>query len=321
MINLHINPRFATKFKPLPKVAFDKLESDMLDDLTTEPIFYWHNPKTDQDELIEGHHRYQIAQKHGIELQTHEKFFESEDEVVIWIIFHQIGRRNLEIEDRKAAYAEAVELARKETDTTNAPAIAAVAQVADVSKRTIYRALESKPEPEPIDPLAAEIAEFQAQKKDFELRVAKRKEAVTKEFVARCREEQREPQEDDEETLRESLEREFEAEQENLTQRSDTLQEKLAEAKRAQEESSQVGGRGSGKGAKKGRKYSRSKELIREQKTALKALKTAGNKFQTALMAARNYFDEIDNVRLVEMFGQIEAIEKRMEVPRFGKKR
>lgn len=45
--------------------------------------------------MIDGHNRYEICQKHGIEFKTVEKEFENRDVVIDWIINNQLGRRNL----------------------------------------------------------------------------------------------------------------------------------------------------------------------------------------------------------------------------------
>jgi len=45
--------------------------------------------------LIDGHNRYAICQKHGIEFETVERQFESRDAALDWIDANQLGRRNL----------------------------------------------------------------------------------------------------------------------------------------------------------------------------------------------------------------------------------
>lgn len=45
--------------------------------------------------LIDGHNRFEICQKHGIEFQTVEMHFCSREEAKAWIIRNQFGRRNL----------------------------------------------------------------------------------------------------------------------------------------------------------------------------------------------------------------------------------
>ena len=45
--------------------------------------------------MIDGHNRYDIAQKHGLDYTVVEKEFEDENHVKIWMIRNQKGRRNL----------------------------------------------------------------------------------------------------------------------------------------------------------------------------------------------------------------------------------
>ena len=59
--------------------------------------------------LIDGHNRYEIAQRHDLEFEVREVEFENENDAKVWIIQHQFGRRNLadfvkyELEQVKAA--------------------------------------------------------------------------------------------------------------------------------------------------------------------------------------------------------------------------
>ena len=316
MIKLSINPRFEKQFDTLLPGVFIKLEDDLLDDLTTEPIFYWHNPATDQDELIDGHHRYQIAQKHNLELATHEKFFESENEALTWVIYHQLARRNLTPEERKASLNKAVELA-KTTGTTNHDAVKQVAEVAQVSKATVYRAIQPEPEPEPEhietteDRLQADIEAFKAKQRDFELRVQKRKLQAIKEMEIRARIDQTEPDEQAEAEITEQLEKEFEAEQEELTTRSDELQEKLAEQRRVGIDKPKPG-----IGGTKKRKFSHKKEAINAEKKALRAILTTGGHFQKAIIECEEYLSIIVPFRDI-----FERVEKRLVEMDAGKKK
>lgn len=50
--------------------------------------------------IVDGHNRYEICTRLGIEFQAHEKFFPNADAVIEWIIKNQFGRRNLSLMDR-----------------------------------------------------------------------------------------------------------------------------------------------------------------------------------------------------------------------------
>lgn len=54
-----------------------------------QPILVWDGT------IIDGHNRYEIAQMHGIGFETREMMFDSKEDAKIWIIKHQMGRRNL----------------------------------------------------------------------------------------------------------------------------------------------------------------------------------------------------------------------------------
>ncbi len=159
MQQLEINPKFQQYWPALDKAARKRLEESMLADLTTEPIFWWHNPVTDQDELLEGHHRYRIAQQHGLELQTHEKFFDTVDDAEEFVITWQIGRRNLPEHVMKPKYQRLLDIfvARGQSKKE---AIDSVSKVTDVSTRTVYRGLEDEQEPTTIQAFYADKKEY-----------------------------------------------------------------------------------------------------------------------------------------------------------------
>ena len=66
-----------------------QLEENILHDGIQDPLKVWNGT------LIDGHNRYEIAKRHGLEFKTVEMVFDSYDEVKLWIIKNQLGRRNL----------------------------------------------------------------------------------------------------------------------------------------------------------------------------------------------------------------------------------
>ncbi len=50
--------------------------------------------------LIDGHNRYAICQKHGIEFDTKSIQLADEDAAMVWIIRNQFGRRNITLTSR-----------------------------------------------------------------------------------------------------------------------------------------------------------------------------------------------------------------------------
>jgi ParB family chromosome partitioning protein len=51
--------------------------------------------------IVDGHNRYEICQKHGIEFMVAEKKFNNIDEVKQWMFINQAGRRNLDADQLK----------------------------------------------------------------------------------------------------------------------------------------------------------------------------------------------------------------------------
>jgi len=65
------------------------LEKSILDEGIREPLIVW------GDMLVDGHNRYKIAQEHNLKFKTITKEFEDINQVKLWIIENQLGRRNL----------------------------------------------------------------------------------------------------------------------------------------------------------------------------------------------------------------------------------
>ena len=87
---IHIDDEFKNLLPPLEPETYKALESEIIsDNKCRDPLVLW------GDILIDGHNRYNICSTHNIPFQTTTKDFKSRDEVLIWIISTQIGRRNL----------------------------------------------------------------------------------------------------------------------------------------------------------------------------------------------------------------------------------
>lgn len=93
-MDIVINPRFKNLIPPLTQDERKQLEENILDEGIREPLITWNGI------LIDGHNRYSIAKKFGLEFQTKEMDFENESDAEIWIIKNQFGRRNLSKYDR-----------------------------------------------------------------------------------------------------------------------------------------------------------------------------------------------------------------------------
>lgn len=86
---LQINQEFKRLIPPLSVEEFNQLEANCLADGIRDAIITWNGF------IIDGHNRYEIAQKHGLKFNAESKEFESENDVKEWMINNQFGRRNL----------------------------------------------------------------------------------------------------------------------------------------------------------------------------------------------------------------------------------
>jgi N6-adenosine-specific RNA methylase IME4/ParB-like chromosome segregation protein Spo0J len=74
---------------PLSNEEFKQLERNILEEGIREPLITWNGI------LIDGHNRYRIAQEHDMNYETLEKEFDNINDVKIWMVNNQLGRRNL----------------------------------------------------------------------------------------------------------------------------------------------------------------------------------------------------------------------------------
>jgi DNA modification methylase len=86
---LEIKEEFKKLIPALTPEEFKQLEQNCLDEGIREKIIIW------DGFIIDGHNRYEIATKWGLDYQTESKRFKDESEVREWMILNQFGRRNL----------------------------------------------------------------------------------------------------------------------------------------------------------------------------------------------------------------------------------
>lgn len=163
MRELSKNPRFAKYLPTLEPQQLVRLKESLLSDPTSEPVIYW----TQTDNILDGHNRYDIALECGVELQTHGKDFDSEDEALYWIIRNQTTKRNLDTPTKNQVLRDAVSLEIKIEGKSKAEAIASVSESSGASRSAIYEAIA---EPK------RRIAEFKQSRKDLEAAINRRKE-------------------------------------------------------------------------------------------------------------------------------------------------
>src|SRR5208337_1503797 len=114
---IHIDAEFKRLIPALLPDEFKQLESNILqDDEIKEPLAIWKTPEGNT--LLDGHNRYKIAEKHNIKFLTTEITLTDRDHAKLWILNHQLGRRNLPIGVRTALVSDVArieeEIRRKE---------------------------------------------------------------------------------------------------------------------------------------------------------------------------------------------------------------
>ena len=86
---LQIKEEFKKLIPALTAEEFKQLESNCLEEGIREKIITWNGF------IIDGHNRYEIAQRWNLDYETEDKRFNNENDVREWMINNQFGRRNL----------------------------------------------------------------------------------------------------------------------------------------------------------------------------------------------------------------------------------
>ena len=85
-----IDDEFRRLFPRLNDEDFAGLEESLCEYGCLSPLITWNNI------LIDGHNRFEIIKKHDLPFRTIRLEFSSREEVIIWMIAHQIQSRNLD---------------------------------------------------------------------------------------------------------------------------------------------------------------------------------------------------------------------------------
>ena len=84
-----IDPEFKALIPPLAPEELAQLEANIIADGCRDPLVTWRGI------LIDGHNRFAICSKHGLEFQTVERELPDREAVMDWMDANQLGRRNL----------------------------------------------------------------------------------------------------------------------------------------------------------------------------------------------------------------------------------
>ena len=89
LYDLAVDPEFRDLIPPLNEEELKLLEESLVADGCESPLIVWNGV------IIDGHNRYAICRKHDIPFPIQEKHFDSREEIMIWMLRNQLGRRNL----------------------------------------------------------------------------------------------------------------------------------------------------------------------------------------------------------------------------------
>lgn len=94
--NISVNPYLKAFIPPLTNEELQQLEGNILKEGIRDELIVWEDPqKSKQYFLIDGHNRFGIAQKHGLDFKVRVMAFDTEEQVQNWMIDNQLGKRNL----------------------------------------------------------------------------------------------------------------------------------------------------------------------------------------------------------------------------------
>jgi hypothetical protein len=88
---LTIHPDLQSLIPALTDDEAQQLEANLLADGCRDPLVVWQEEQT----LLDGHHRLEICERHGLTYDVCEVSLPDLDAAKLWMIAHQLGRRNL----------------------------------------------------------------------------------------------------------------------------------------------------------------------------------------------------------------------------------
>ena len=95
-MQITVDNELKSYIRPLKDEEYEKLKESILIEGIRDPLVVW------QGILLDGHHRYKIAQEHNLEYKIVEIELPNKEAVKEWIIKNQLGRRNLT--EQEASY-------------------------------------------------------------------------------------------------------------------------------------------------------------------------------------------------------------------------
>lgn len=130
-MNISIDTEFKNLIPPLTAEEYAGLEESILREGCRDAIVLW------GETIIDGHNRYEICTKHGVDFRTVQKVLDDRNAAKLWMMQNQLARRNLTDFQR-------IEIAHKCED-----AVRAKAKESQVRKSADF-VMEKLPEQKPI---------------------------------------------------------------------------------------------------------------------------------------------------------------------------
>jgi len=96
MADFHIDPEFAALIPTLDRDSLAALEDTVRRDGCLDPLIVW----KEESVLLDGHHRFEICKRHKIPYKTRLISLPSREDAVLWVLQHQLARRNLTMYQR-----------------------------------------------------------------------------------------------------------------------------------------------------------------------------------------------------------------------------
>jgi len=140
-MTIQINEELRTYIDPLSTEEYAALEHSLLAEGCRDALVLW------GDVLVDGHNRYELCRKHGIEFKTVQNTrFTSLDDVRLWMIENHLGRRSISdfqrgvLALRKKEILQARRAAAAPADDAPAPADAPAGPAPALSRQALARA-------------------------------------------------------------------------------------------------------------------------------------------------------------------------------------
>ena len=156
---MEIDAELRGLIRPLSEEEYEQLKASVLAEGIRDPLVVWNGI------LLDGHHRYKIAQEYGLEYQTVEIELPDREAAKEWIYANQLGRRNLTAEAAsyyRGKLYEARKLSHggdRKSKGKNYPLIRASEEISreyGVAEKTVRNDAEFS---KAVDKVAAEIGE------------------------------------------------------------------------------------------------------------------------------------------------------------------